>query len=183
MVTFPVGGMSCASCAGRVERALSGVSGVEKAAVNLAMAQATVTGPVPLERLITAVREIGFQVPVVTESFAIQGLSCAACVGKAEKAMSALPGVMHARVNLASQEAVVAHVAEVVTFEALRDAIGTVGFTLIRTRPDEEPIDLAEAERQREHAVIRGRLVIGALLLIANMVVMHWHGLPHADWW
>ncbi|GAB0056805.1 Copper-exporting P-type ATPase [Candidatus Magnetaquicoccaceae bacterium FCR-1] len=183
MVTFPVGGMSCASCAGRVERALNGVSGVEKAAVNLAMAQATVSGAVPLDRLIAAVREIGFQVPVVTESFAIQGLSCAACVAKAEKAMSALPGVMHARVNLASQEAVVAHVAEVVTFEALRDAIGTVGFTLIRTRPDEEPIDLAEAERQREQSLIRGRLVIGAALLIANMVVMHWHGLPHADWW
>ncbi|MEO5347229.1 MAG: heavy metal translocating P-type ATPase [Magnetococcus sp. YQC-9] len=183
MVSFPVGGMSCASCAGRVERALAAVVGVERASVNLAMAKATVMGEVPLERLIAAVREIGFQVPVVTESFALGGMSCASCAVKAEKALSALPGVMHARVNLASHEAMVAHVPDVVDFEGLRAAVGGVGFTLIRTRGDEEPMDLAEAERQREYTAIRGRLVIGALLLIANMLVMHWHGLHAADWW
>ena len=41
--TFPVEGMTCASCAGRVERALKRVPGVSAAAVNLALNEATVT--------------------------------------------------------------------------------------------------------------------------------------------
>ncbi|MBF0191982.1 MAG: heavy metal translocating P-type ATPase, partial [Magnetococcales bacterium] len=179
MVTFPVGGMSCASCSGRVERALSAIPGVERALVNLTMAQATVMGEVPLDTLISAVREIGFQVPVVTESFAIQGLSCASCAAKAERALSGITGVMRARVNLASHEALVAHVPDVVTFENLQQAVQSVGFTLVRTRPDADPMDLAESERLHEYKQIKGRLRIGAVLLIANMAVMHghWHGM------
>jgi len=41
--TLPVRGMHCAACVGKVERALSGVPGVESAAVNLATEQATVS--------------------------------------------------------------------------------------------------------------------------------------------
>ncbi|MBF0341959.1 MAG: cadmium-translocating P-type ATPase [Magnetococcales bacterium] len=177
MVTFPVGGMSCASCSGRVERTLAALPGVERASVNLTMAKATVVGEVPLDTLMAAVREIGFQVPVVTESFAIQGLSCAACVAKAEQTLEKVIGVTRVRVNLASQEALVAYVPDVVTFEALQQAVQSMGYTLVRTRTDEEPMDLAEAERLREYREIKKRLGIGALLLIANMLVMHGHGM------
>jgi len=40
-LTAPVRGMHCAACVGKVERALSGVPGVEKAVVNLATEQAS----------------------------------------------------------------------------------------------------------------------------------------------
>ena len=43
-VTLNVDGMTCASCVGRVERALKGVAGVQEASVNLATQQATVAG-------------------------------------------------------------------------------------------------------------------------------------------
>lgn len=175
-VTFPVSGMSCASCSGRVERALSAIPGVGQAAVNLTMAKATVTGQVPLERLIQTVRETGFQVPVVTESFAIQGLSCASCAAKAEKALSEWTGVTRARVNLASCEAVVDHIPDVVAFDGLQQAVQKVGFTLVRTTPETEPLDLAETERLHEYQIIKKRLTIGAILLMLNMLVMHWHG-------
>src|SRR5215218_2809162 len=41
-VTFPVTGMTCASCVNRVEKAIGKVAGVERAAVNLATERATV---------------------------------------------------------------------------------------------------------------------------------------------
>ena len=40
--SFPVEGMSCAACAGRIERALRSVPGVAEASVNLATEMATV---------------------------------------------------------------------------------------------------------------------------------------------
>jgi len=53
-------GMTCASCAGRVERALARVPGVAAVAVNLATEQALVTGPVPPEALVAAVETAGY---------------------------------------------------------------------------------------------------------------------------
>src|SRR5215216_2350816 len=41
--TFPVTGMTCASCVNRVEKAVGKVPGVERAAVNLATERATVS--------------------------------------------------------------------------------------------------------------------------------------------
>src|SRR3954471_22922575 len=42
-VTIPVSGMTCAACSGRVQRALEKESGVEEAAVNLMLKNATVS--------------------------------------------------------------------------------------------------------------------------------------------
>jgi len=64
---FPVGGMTCASCVARVEKALKRVPGVVTAAVNLATNQATVSylaGVVTPDTLHRAVIDAGFEVPV-----------------------------------------------------------------------------------------------------------------------
>lgn len=61
--TFPVVGMSCASCAARVDRALNGLPGVERAAVNYAAASVQVTfrsGECSPEMLRTAVQRAGY---------------------------------------------------------------------------------------------------------------------------
>src|SRR3990172_1762315 len=64
---FPVKGMHCAACVGKVERALLGVPGVKTAAVNLATERATVrlgAGGPSLEALRRAVAAAGYAVPV-----------------------------------------------------------------------------------------------------------------------
>ena len=55
-----VEGMHCASCVGRVERALKAVPGVEDAAVNLAAERATVTGRADPAALVAAIEGAGF---------------------------------------------------------------------------------------------------------------------------
>ena len=60
--SFPVEGMSCAACAGRVERALRAVPGVAEASVNMATELASVRAEAPLafEGLQAAVRKAGY---------------------------------------------------------------------------------------------------------------------------
>ena len=60
--SFPVDGMSCAACAGRVERALRAVPGVAEASVNLATEVASVRAdaPLPFDGLEAAVRKAGY---------------------------------------------------------------------------------------------------------------------------
>ncbi|MFA7679921.1 MAG: heavy metal translocating P-type ATPase [Pigmentiphaga sp.] len=59
-VELNVSGMSCASCVGRVERALQAVDGVSEAVVNLATERATIRGQASVESLIAAIAKAGY---------------------------------------------------------------------------------------------------------------------------
>ncbi len=54
-------GMTCASCVGRVERALKAVPGVSEVVVNLATERATIHGLVSDDTLVAAVQKAGYQ--------------------------------------------------------------------------------------------------------------------------
>ena len=65
-VTLPIGGMTCASCVARVERAVRKVPGVVEVSVNLATEQAKVDyvpGVAGRESIVAAVRGAGYGVP------------------------------------------------------------------------------------------------------------------------
>jgi Cu+-exporting ATPase len=116
-----IGGMTCASCAMRVEKALAKVPGVTRASVNLATERARVEGDatVDAEALANAVRKAGYEAtlsagpdatPVETPrttELAIGGMTCASCATRVEKALAKVPGVTHASVNLATETATV----------------------------------------------------------------------------
>src|SRR5437868_2380075 len=107
---FPVDGMTCASCVRRVERALSKVDGVQSADVNLATEQATVRydpSIASMAALRGAVEKAGYTVPAEEATLPIEGMTCASCVRRVEKALAKLPGVESVAVNLATEQATV----------------------------------------------------------------------------
>ena len=103
---LPIAGMTCASCAGRVERALSKVIGASAVSVNLATEQARVQAPSDsLPALMDAVQQAGYSVPQQTLELSIDGMTCASCVGRVERALAKVPGVKSVSVNLANERA------------------------------------------------------------------------------
>jgi len=105
-------GMTCASCAARVEKALAKVPGVSRASVNLATEKATVEvrEDVAPEALTAAIEKAGYEAaPLATETatLAIGGMTCASCANRVEKALSRVAGVAGATVNLATEQAAV----------------------------------------------------------------------------
>ena len=107
-ITFdlPIAGMTCASCAGRVERALRKVAGAEQVNVNLATEQARVQAPADrLPALVEAVSQAGYSVPTQSIELNIGGMTCASCAGRVERALNKVPGVQSVSVNLASERA------------------------------------------------------------------------------
>ncbi|MBU1438732.1 MAG: heavy-metal-associated domain-containing protein [Gammaproteobacteria bacterium] len=58
---FNIKGMSCKSCVGRVEKALTAVTGVEQVQVDLAAKTATVTGTASESDLLNAIQQAGYQ--------------------------------------------------------------------------------------------------------------------------
>ena len=125
-----IGRMSCASCVSRIEKALKQLSGVTEVSVNLATEEASLkaTPEVPTSALAEAVRKAGYEVITQSAELQIDGMSCASCVGRVEKALFKVPGVLSASVNLATEKATV-EVLSGVTFATLAAAIGKAGYS------------------------------------------------------
>lgn len=104
---IPVRGMTCAGCAGRVERGLLKVPGVEQAVINLVTNEAIVhlNQPVALTDLVAAVEASGYQVPLHGFDFAVSGMNCGSCVARIEKALAQSPIAISYQVNLSTKQA------------------------------------------------------------------------------
>ncbi|QBC32485.1 heavy metal translocating P-type ATPase [Pandoraea sp. XY-2] len=127
-------GMTCASCVTRVEKALRRAPGVASANVNLATETAAVEaapGVTPaalLGAVETAVNDAGYRVAEQSFELAIGGMTCASCVGRVEKALRQVPGVVEANVNLATERAAVRGVRGVLDVAALTAAVEQAGY-------------------------------------------------------
>ena len=126
--TVGIEGMTCASCATRVEKAVARVAGVASASVNLATGQLAVTGDASVtpEALREAVAKAGYAVAQQSVQLNIAGMTCASCVARVEKALVRVPGVLSATVNLATESAEVISLApDVAAFQA---AVARAGY-------------------------------------------------------
>ncbi|RPH82736.1 MAG: heavy metal translocating P-type ATPase, partial [Candidatus Rokuibacteriota bacterium] len=96
----------------------------------------------------------------------VRGMHCAACVGKVEKALTRVPGVATASVNLATERATVAFDPARADLGALQAAVAAAGYELAAapTGGGEEVDAPAQRAREREQAQLRRRFVVGAAL-------------------
>ena len=129
--SFPVKGMTCASCVSRVEKVLLKLPGVMSASVNLATEIATVraSNDLPVQTLSAAIERAGYSVPTQTVALEVDGMTCASCVGRVEKALAKLPGVSSASVNLATETAQVQFTSGIASVEVLVAAVARAGYT------------------------------------------------------
>lgn len=147
-VSLPIEGMTCASCVGRVEKALKAVPGVNQASVNLATERADITfaGAPDVAAAVQAVQKAGYAVAESTVELSVAGMTCASCVGRVEKALKAVPGVSNATVNLATERASVTATGGVPA-SALIQAVAKAGYEARPLSAESSDTD-AVAERQ-----------------------------------
>ncbi len=166
--TLPIEGMSCASCVVRVERSLRAVPGVAEASVNLAVERATVRGTADRAALVHAVETAGYAVPAATVELAVEGMSCASCTGRVERALAAVPGVTEANVNLATGRATVRGTADPA---ALIAAAGAAGYAAREVAGDQGSRDAAAAKRDEEAGQLRRSVLVAGLLTLPVLVL------------
>lgn len=157
-LSLPIAGMTCASCAAHVEKALTEVPGVADAVVNLATERATVrfaNGGVAADILIEAVRNSGYEVPSETLSLPIGGMTCASCVAHVESGLNAVPGVVQATVNLATEKAVVTFVPGVATLPDFKKAVADTGYQVLEIETAGGQAEIDQEERKMREARFR----------------------------
>ena len=174
---LPIAGMTCASCAGRVEKALAKVPGVTSVSVNLATEQARIEAPADsLPLLLEAVAQAGDSVPSQTVELNIGGMTCASCAGRVEKALAKVPGVTNATVNLASERA---HIESLGPVDPARliEAVTKAGYSAQLTENVHATQDDQHKRLRRERWSLVAAIVL-ALPLVLPMLVepfgLHW---------
>ncbi|MFZ3154743.1 heavy metal translocating P-type ATPase [Pseudomonas sp.] len=179
LTTFnlPISGMTCTSCAGRVERALIKVADVASVNINLASEQARVEAPAgSLAQLVNAVSAAGYQVPSERLELNLEGMTCASCAGRIERALAQQPGVLAVSVNLASEQAQL-QVLRGTDHHTLLQAVSQAGYhaSLLDDASQAQPT--AEPHLQRERWALLLAIVLTLPLVIpmlAEPFGLHW---------
>ncbi|WP_428372684.1 heavy metal translocating P-type ATPase, partial [Pelagibacterium lentulum] len=178
IIGLPIEGMTCASCVGRVEKALKAVPGVESATVNLATERADVmaSGPVDRQALVRSIEEAGYSVPSAATELAIDGMTCASCVGSVERALKAVPGVVSATVNLATERAVIQGNVDVALLVKAVEGTGYSAKAVDRSGADDGE---AAARKEAETIALKRDVTLAALLTLPVFILeMGSHTIP-----
>ncbi|MGV3088106.1 heavy metal translocating P-type ATPase [Streptococcus suis] len=153
-MTLPVQGMTCATCALTVEKAVGKLVGVAEASVNLATEKLTVNyddSQVALSDLQATVRKAGYELvdPFEKQLLEIEGMTCATCALTVEKALSKVEGVHQASVNLATEKASVSYDPAQVSLADIATAVEKAGYKAVLPQTN-SPVSAVDSKEQHQ---------------------------------
>ncbi len=163
-------GMTCTTCASTIEKGLSQTPGVEQADVNFASEKASIKydpTKVNLTKIKDTVSQLGYGVATKKSIFPVGGMTCASCVARVEEALSSVPGVISASVNLASEKATVEYLDGTEPAD-MRRAVKDAGYEL---GPEAQALEDVTTAARREIRVVRNRFIVAAILAASIMVL------------
>ena len=159
-----VKGMHCASCSTRIEKVLSSVEGVNKAAVNLATESMELEWEetvVDLDEIEARVKGLGFELDIPEEKndvrleLALEGMHCASCSSRIEKVVSGLNGVISVGVNLATNTGLVVYQKDMVSARTIKETIKGLGFEASTLSGQTDRLAQSQEENRRRLEVMR----------------------------
>lgn len=182
--TLQITGMTCASCASRIEKGLSKIEGVESANVNFALERASVSydpDKVNASDLETTIQKLGYGTAKEVSHFKLEGMTCAACANRIEKGLGKLPGVTRASVNFAMETATVEYAPGEVTVSDMQNKVKQLGYKAVTADQEEG----SQANRKSGIRSQKRKLLISAILslpllwaMVAHFSFTSWIYLP-----
>ncbi len=166
-IDLPIKGMSCASCAAKIEKGLSTVTGVDRATVNFATEKATIAfdpKKARTEDFVKTIKELGYDTGIEKVILPIQGMTCASCVEKVERALNSTSGVIRASVNFATEKATVEYILGQTTITELKKVVEGAGYKVLEVEAGEDLLEKEEREKKRLYLLLRNKVIVSALL-------------------
>ncbi|MBS4023615.1 MAG: heavy metal translocating P-type ATPase [Dethiobacter sp.] len=192
-VVLQVEDMECASCIKVIDKALNGLDGVLEVKINFAVGKVFVEydeKKVKVNDLIRALDDASYKAREAGKedtaqktaqrleklTFRVEGMDCASCAGRVEKALAGLKGVKEAHVNFAAEKASVVYNPAWVGLDDFISAVSEAGYKLVEeeaegTYKSEGNLDV---EEEKLHSV-RKRFLYAAIPagLIMSLMFVH----------
>lgn len=170
-ISLSVEGMTCASCVGRVERGLNGIPGLTDVAVNLATetARFSIASSEQILDAKSKLDELGYPARTTDVTLSIESMTCASCVGRVDRALAEIPGVLDVNVNLATETAKITFLEGIVS---VQDLIRTSEATGYPAHVAETTQSADRTSRKEEEARDLAKRVLFAAIFTLPVFVM-----------
>ncbi|HZS86901.1 MAG TPA: heavy metal translocating P-type ATPase [Chloroflexota bacterium] len=116
--------------------------------------------------------QTGEPAPAARAEFVVEGMTCASCVRRVERALSRVPGVESAAVNLATERATVVYHPGVAGLAEFRAAVGQAGYQIAPQAPGATAADRPDEARARELSTLRRTFAVSLVAGLAIMAAM-----------
>ncbi|MCF6093968.1 heavy metal translocating P-type ATPase [Microaerobacter geothermalis] len=170
--SLKINGMTCASCALKIEKNLKKIPGVVEANVNFAVEKATITynpDEVQPAQFEEKIEKLGYTVPKSRAKLKLVGMTCANCAQKIEKKLNSLNGVYSATVNFGMELAMVEYNENLISIGEMKQAIEKLGYESFSA--DEEGSADAEREAREKEIARQKRLFVFSAALSVPLVL------------
>lgn len=175
--SIKITGMTCASCAKAVERAVGKLEGVTEATVNIATEKMDISFDdkvVSRQRIKEAVEKAGFHAIDESEekeiTIPISGMTCAACSSRIERIISKMEGVRNAAVNLATEKAVIKYDPSSIRISEIKQAIVKAGYTPLEIE-NRNTVDEDKLRKEREIRTLWIKFIVSAVFGIPLLYI------------
>ena len=171
-IYLPVEEVNSEHCALVVEKGLAQVKGLESAKVELNNQRVAlaVKDPEVIGEVVKKVRDLGYGVPTVKQTFPVLGMTCASCAGSAESIVGYEAGVVEASVNFATGNLTVEYVPTLTNATQLQQALQGAGYDLlvVEEAAQQESLEAIHAEKFKQLK----RKTWGAVILSIPVVII-----------
>lgn len=184
LLELPVSGMESEHCALIVNKGLSKVPGVTSHKVELNNNKAFITAKDNdvLAHAVNAIRDLGYDVETIKETFPVTGMSCASCASSAETIVTAQPGVVKAAVNFANTSLQVEYIPTITSPEKLKQAVQAVGYDLVIEDTKEAKEALEDLHRKKLQS-LKQRTIWSLILSLPLVAIgMFFTNIPYATY-
>ncbi len=170
-------------CALIVEKGLAEVKGVEthKVELNNRRAAITVKNTEAVGEAVKAIKELGYGVSTVKNTFPVLGMTCASCAGSTESIVKYQEGVVNASVNFATGNLTVEYLPNMTNATKLQKAVQSIGYDLLIENETKQQETL-EAIHEQKFNHLKTKTTWAVILSLPVVVIgMFFMNMPYAD--
>jgi Cu+-exporting ATPase len=167
--TFSVVGMTCASCAQTIEKALAKVPGVTTASVNFASNQATIEydqTKVDDTALTAAVKATGYTLvdqSLMDGEFKVIGMGSDHCAGVVQKALAGFTGVSNIKTSYANGSATFVYDPSQVKLSELKKVVDDAGYEAVVIESGDNAYEKEKVAKEHEVTVLKTKTWVAGI--------------------
>jgi Cu2+-exporting ATPase len=182
-IYIPLEDVDSEHCALIVEKGLAQITGIEthKVEINNRRAAITVKGNETVGNAVKTIKDLGYGVPTVKNTFPVLGMTCASCAGSAESIVTYELGVVGASVNFATGNLTVEYLPNLTDASKLQKAVQAVGYDLliVDETKQQESLEAIHAEKFKQ---LKSKTIWAVLLSLPVVTIgMFFMDMPYGN--
>ena len=183
VIYLPLEDVESEHCSLIVEKGLARLKGIETHRVELNNRRAVITvdNTQAVAEAITAIKDLGYGVSTVKNTFPVLGMTCASCAGSAESIVTYEPGVVSAAVNFATGNLTVEYLPNMTDAATLQKAVQSIGYDLLieDETKQQETLEVIHAQKFQN---LKTKTIWATILSFPVVVIgMFFMNMPYAD--